>query len=118
MDASLSELLQQSEELFRSAFEHTNVAMVLTDLENRFVRVNAAFARLFGYTEAEILRMSLADVTHPDDFEESLERRQALIAGQSTYFQMEKRYVRKDGQVFWGLANISLAHDAHGRPLQ
>src|SRR5205814_1217554 len=38
--------LRRSEERFRGAFEHTNLATVLTDLDNRFVRANAAFARL------------------------------------------------------------------------
>ena len=112
------ESLRQSEELFRGAFERTNVAMVLTDVNNRFIRVNAAFARLFGYSESEVLRMSLADVTYADDLADSLDRRQALLAGKSEFFQMEKRYVHKDGHVFWGLANISLVRDASGQPLQ
>lgn len=115
---SAEELLRRSEELFRSAFERTNVAMVLTDVDNRFVRVNAAFARLFGYSEAEVLQMSLADVTHPDDLADSLCNRKELLAGNSEFFQMEKRYLHKDGHVFWGLANISLVRDANGQPLQ
>jgi PAS domain S-box-containing protein len=112
------EALRESDELFRGAFEYTNVAMVVTDVGNRFVRVNAAFARLFGYSEADLLGMTMADVTHPDDLAESYANRQALLAGRSHYFQMEKRYLHKDGQVFWGLANISLVRDARGQPLQ
>ncbi|HJT78867.1 MAG TPA: PAS domain S-box protein, partial [Gemmataceae bacterium] len=106
-----------SEETFRVAFEHTNVAMVLTDAGHRFVRANAAFARLFGYSEGEILGKSMADVTHPDDVGESLARREPLLDGSAAYFQMEKRYIHKDGHVFWGLANVSLARDPAGRPL-
>lgn len=114
----LAGALRRSEDLFRSAFECTNVAMVLTDVDNHFIRVNAAFARLFGYSEDEVLQKTLADVTHPDDLGESLERRQFLLTGVAKYFQMEKRYIHKDGHVFWGLANISLVRDAAGRPLE
>lgn len=110
------ERLRESEERFRNAFEHTNVAMVLTDMNHRFVRVNAAFARLFGYTEQEMLQMAMADITHPDDVAESYERRVRLVSGEVPYFQMEKRYFHKDGSLLWGLVNISLIRSARGEP--
>src|SRR5260370_42320075 len=91
--------------------------MVLTDLDHRFTRVNAAFARLFGYSQAEMLGLSMGDVTHPDDLAESYARRETLLAGEADYFQIEKRYLHRDGYVFWGLANVSLVRDAQGRPL-
>jgi PAS domain S-box-containing protein len=109
--------LRESEERFRSAFEHTNMAMVLTDLENRFTRVNTAFVEMFGYSEAELLTMSLPDITHPDDLAESYALRETLLAGVTSFFQMEKRYLHKDGHVLWGLANVSLVRDQHGEPL-
>jgi len=108
--------LRENEELFRGAFEHTDVAMVLTDAANKFVRVNAAFARLFGYATGEILGMTMPEITHPDDVAESFARREALLAGESSFFQMEKRYLHKDGHVFWGLTNVSLVRDLAGRP--
>lgn len=108
---------RENEERFRSAFDHTNVPMVLTDLDNRFVRVNTAFAQLFGYSEAEILCMSMADLTHPDHVEESYARREVLLAGGGHNFHMEKRYLHKDGHVLWGLTNVALVRDAEGKPL-
>lgn len=110
------ERLRDSEERFRNAFEHTNVAMVLTDMNHRFVRLNAAFARLFGYSEQEMLQMSMADITYPDDVAESYERRVGLVSGEVPYFQMEKRYVHKDGRLLWGLVNISLIRGPQGEP--
>jgi two-component system cell cycle sensor histidine kinase/response regulator CckA len=107
--------LRASESLFRGAFEDTNVAMVLTDLDHRFVRANAAFARLFGYTRDEMLGMSMPDITHPDDLAESLGRREALLAGQS-HFVQRKRYLHRDGHVLWCVTNVSLVRDERGRP--
>ena len=107
-----------SEERFRNAFEYTNVAMVLTNLDHHFVRANAAFARMFGYSPTEILCLSMVDITHPDDVAESFARRTALLAGDVPHFQMEKRYLHKDGHLIWGLTNVSLIRDAMGAPEQ
>src|SRR5262249_15001625 len=57
--------LRASEELFRSAFERTNVAMGLAGLDGRFLRVNEAFARLLGYARDDLLQRSQDDITHP-----------------------------------------------------
>jgi PAS domain S-box-containing protein len=109
--------LRESEERFRAAFDYTAVAMALTDVDNRFVRVNAAFARMFGYSPPEMLALTMAGVTHPDDCAESYARRDLLLAGEGHFFQMEKRYLHRDGHTFWGLTNVSLVRDPDGRPL-
>ena len=113
---TLESALQRSEERFRSAFDYTNVAMVLTDLNHHFVRVNAAFAQTFGYSIEELLELSMGDITHPDDLDESYARREALLSGQSTFFQMEKRYRHKSGHTIWALTNVSLIRDADDNP--
>lgn len=109
--------LRDSEEQFRSAFDETNVAMVLTDINHRFLRVNTAFAQMFGYTRTELLSRSMPDITHPDDLRESYARREPLLAGESQFFEMEKRYLHKDGRVLWGLTNVSLVRGSNGQPL-
>ncbi|VTR93686.1 histidine kinase : Histidine kinase OS=Burkholderia sp. H160 GN=BH160DRAFT_5724 PE=4 SV=1: CHASE3: HAMP: PAS_9: PAS_9: HisKA: HATPase_c [Gemmata massiliana] len=110
--------LREEEALFRGAFDTTNMAMVLTDLDNRFIRANAAFARMFGYAKSdEVLGLGLADVTHPNHLDESLDRRAVLLAGTSDHFQMEKQYRHKDGHVLWGLTNVALVRGPDGRPL-
>jgi PAS domain S-box-containing protein len=80
------EALRESEDRFHSAFEHTIVAMMLSDLDNRFVRVNAAFARLFGYSALEMLEMHMDEITHPADLVESHARRVPLLAGEICFF--------------------------------
>ncbi len=112
------ETLRASEERFRTAFELTNVPMVITDLDHRFVRVNEAFAQLFGYSQEEMRKLSMNEITHPDDLAESLARRDPLLEGKADYFQMEKRYFHRDGRVIWALVNVSLIRDTLGRPWQ
>ncbi len=110
------EALRESEELFRRAFDDTNLPMVLTDLDHCFVRVNAAFARLLGYTPGEMLGMTMPQITHPDDIAESYALRKPLLAGEKSYFQMEKRYLHRDGSVLTVLTNVALMRDADGSP--
>jgi hypothetical protein len=41
-------------------------------------------------------------VTHPEDVETEMQSFDALTAGERDQYQMEKRYLRRDGDVFWG----------------
>jgi PAS domain S-box-containing protein len=110
------EALRASEELLRSAFEYTNVAMALTDTADRFVRVNAAFSQMFGYSKAELLQMTMKDITHPDHMAESDGRRLELLSGKGHFFQIEKRYIHKDKHLIWALVNLSLVRSVQGQP--
>ncbi|MBA4191446.1 MAG: hypothetical protein C0467_25995 [Planctomycetaceae bacterium] len=110
------QLLRASESLFHSAFDDTNVAMVITSLDHRFLQVNASFARLFGYSREEMLGMSTPEITHPDDLAASYTLREALLAGKS-HFVQEKRYIHKDGHVIWAMTNVSLVRDTAHQPL-
>jgi PAS domain S-box-containing protein len=110
------EALRESEERFRSTFEHTNVAMVLSDISFRFLRVNAAFCRLLGYSEVELVERSMQDLTHPDDVAACLAQMAALKAGACSSFQIEKRFFHKSGRLVWGLTSVSVVRNAQGQP--
>ncbi len=105
-----------TESLFHSAFDDTNVPMVITGIDHRFLQVNAAFARLFGYSREEMLRMSTPEITHPDDLAASFALREGLLEGKS-HFVQEKRYIHRDGHVIWAMTNVSLVRDAANQPL-
>lgn len=70
-----------------------------------------------GYREDELTTLTWRDVTHPEDVEADAEHVRRLLAGDVRSFQMEKRYVRRDGGVVWGLLCSSLVTDASGDPL-
>ncbi len=67
----------------------------------RFIRVNQRYVDIVGYTIAELMEMNFVDFTHPDDFALDLGEMQKLIAGEIPFFAIEKRYLRKDGQIVW-----------------
>jgi PAS domain S-box-containing protein len=102
--------LRDSEERFRSSFDHAPIGMALVALDGRFLQVNRALCELVGYTEQELLGMSSQDIVHPDDLADALELRKRLSAGDIDTYQLEKRYVCNDGHVVWILLTGSLVH--------
>ncbi len=105
------------DERFRSAFEHARVGMAVSDTRGRYVKVNRALCEILGYSEEELLAMDYQSVTHPDDLEESLSMSRQVLGGERDSFELQKRYVRKDGRVIYGQLNLSLVRDSGGRAL-
>jgi PAS domain S-box-containing protein len=109
--------LYLSEARFRSTFEAAGHGMAMVDLDGRFLKVNAAFCRITGYSEDEMLARNYSDLTHPDDLAGSAKGVQLMRDGEVSTFEMEKRYVRKDGGIVWVQLNVSMVYDATGAPV-
>lgn len=101
---------------YRAMFEMAGVGMAEADPDTRrYVRVNRKMTEMTGYSEAELLRMSFIDLTHPDDRRPNDQAYVKLASGASDGFAMEKRYVRKDGRDLWVSLTATLIRDASGR---
>ncbi|HEY9832135.1 MAG TPA: PAS domain S-box protein [Stenomitos sp.] len=109
--------LQQSEQRFRNAFDYTAVGMAMSNLDGCFFKVNPAFCRMLGYSEAELLRMNFQAITHPDDLDSSLSHLEQVLAGEIGYFHLEKRYLHKQGHNVWVILSVSLVRDEFDQPL-
>lgn len=107
--------LSWSENRLTAIFNQASVCFSELDLEGRYLRVNQALCRMLGRTEAEMLQMTLADVTHPDDVPMNMTLFKRCIADGSS-FTLEKRYLRPDGSAFWVSSDISRIVDGEGRP--
>ncbi|MCU0516200.1 MAG: PAS domain S-box protein [Oscillatoria sp. Prado101] len=107
----------ESEQLFERIFENAPVGMATATLENRrILKSNAMLQKMLGYSEAELLGMSFADFTHPDDVGGVAELYENVIAGQKDFFQVDKRYIRKDGSAIWGHLIASAIRNSAGDP--
>ena len=102
--------------LFRAIVESVAVGIAVADIDARLVRTNRELQEMLGYTAAELEGMSIGAITHRDDIDANLALLGELIAGRRDRYQMEKRYVRKDGSVVWGNVNTALVRDDQGRP--
>ncbi|MEN6395364.1 MAG: PAS domain S-box protein [Methanoregula sp.] len=108
------EALRESEEQFRNIFENSPLGMALSTPDLRFVLVNPAMASMTGYTKGELQKISFKDITHPDYLESDLEQVQELAAGAIPVYCTEKRYIRKDGSILWGLLKLTAIRDQQG----
>lgn len=109
--------LRASEAEFRAIFEMASLGKSVADAETRrFLRVNRAFCEMTGYNAEELLARTSRDIIHPDDWEADAAAMGRLIAGQDAAYDREKRYIRKDGRVIWGRANIVLLRERDGQP--
>ena len=83
----------------------------------RFSYVNRWFCDMLGYTREELLARTVKQVSHPDDKNVTDDVRARMRSGEIPFFDMEKRYVHKDGTTVWVALRISLQRDAAGQPL-
>ncbi len=108
--------LAASERRFRATFEQAAVGIAHVGLDGAFLRVNARFGEITGYGREELSRLTFAAITHPDDLGRDLELVNRLEGGEIATYSLEKRYVRKGGDLVWVALTVSLARDDDGRP--
>src|SRR5246127_318858 len=108
--------LRKSEERWRSVFENSAIGVALTDLNGRFLATNHVYQTMLGYTEEELRTLCFLDVTHEDYREANWALVTELLEGKRRQFQVEKKYLRKDGGSIWVSNNISLAPATEREP--
>jgi PAS domain S-box-containing protein len=109
--------LRLSEERFRRAFDDAPIGMALVGLAGRWLRVNRSLCEMIGYTEAELLETDLQAVTHHEDLETELGLLRQVLAGEVPSYQMEKRYLHKNGSLVFAMLSVSLVRDANSNPV-
>jgi diguanylate cyclase (GGDEF)-like protein/PAS domain S-box-containing protein len=109
--------LHESEQRFFGAFQHAAIGMALTHPDGHFLRVNAAVCQMLGYREEELLALTIAKLTHPDDLATDVGLMAELLAGQRESYQLEKRNFHKLGHVVHILLAVSLVRGDKGAPL-
>jgi len=110
-------VLRESEERFRSAFEDGATGMAMVAPDGRWLKVNRSLCEIIGYSEEELLSLRFQDITHPDDLELDLGYVRQVLAGEIRTYEMEKRYLHKNGEIIWILLSVSLVRDQKGEPL-
>lgn len=112
----MEEALRKSEQRFRVIFERAAMGLVLADSTGSVQEANPAFQQLLGYSYEELHGMSYVVMSHPDDLPLEQPLAAEVVAGHKTSYELEKRYIRKDGSIFWGHLSVSLIRDEAGEP--
>jgi PAS domain S-box-containing protein len=102
-----------------SVFQLASIGMAQADPQTgQWLRVNQKMCAITGYSAAELLRMRVSELTHPDDRQKDGEEFARVVRGEAPDYRLEKRYVRKDGAVAWVNVNMTVIRDAAGQPVR
>jgi PAS domain S-box-containing protein len=100
------ELMRESEMKYRSLFEQASDPIMITDFKGRFLDVNAALCKLFGYSKSELVHLDISTLIDPLQLENDPIRFEALARGEQVF--NERKITHKDGTVFDVEANIKM----------
>jgi diguanylate cyclase (GGDEF)-like protein/PAS domain S-box-containing protein len=116
-----AQVLAASEQHFRVAFDNAPIGMCMISLapgsEGCYLRANAEFCAMVGYSVEELVGLPMADLTHLDDVEKDGARFADIMGRHTTSVAFDKRFRRKDGQTVFAWLTSSVAHGPTGEPL-
>ena len=108
--------LAESEERFRAALEYAPIGMALLDMNRDFIEFNEVMASIAGYTVEEFQNIKLKDITHPDDLDIDSPQLKELLRGKISSYTIDRRYIRKDGEIITVQLSLSLIRDEQKNP--
>jgi len=109
-------LLEESELRFRSIFEQAEVGIGLLDCDGRWFEVNDYLCSMLGYEQDELLGHSFLEITPEEDHFREKNWSGAFEKGQVKTATIEKRYRRKNGEMFWVKVTATAVFGLGGRP--
>ncbi len=114
--AESEQRLSRSEARFRRYFELPLLGMAITSPEKRWIEVNDTACAMLGYSKQELAGMTWADLTHPEDLAEELVLFNSVIEGRIDSYTVEKRFIKKQGDVIWTMLAVGCERGAGGAP--
>lgn len=113
--ANRTAALEASDQASRQLFEEAPIGMAVVGLDEHFKQVNARFSQMVDYSEAELKTRTPLDITHPEDWHNTKHFAGALLRG-TARASLEKRYVRKNGEMIWATRTACVIRDETGQP--
>ncbi|GAA0339569.1 hypothetical protein GCM10008967_32400 [Bacillus carboniphilus] len=98
---------------FEQAFHYSPIGMALVSLNGNWLKVNPALSKITGYTEKELLSITFQDITHPDDVGGDVNQVRELVEGKKEFYELEKRYIHKNGSTVWVLLSVSIVREGN-----
>jgi diguanylate cyclase (GGDEF)-like protein/PAS domain S-box-containing protein len=102
---------------FERAFSDAPIGMALVGLDGDFLKVNRSLREITGYSEQELLALTLQEITHPEDRDSDREEVDALLAGRTERYAVEQVYFAARGRLIWTKVARSLVRDSDGKPV-
>jgi PAS domain S-box-containing protein len=98
-------------------YDNAPIGIVECSLDDKFINVNEEFCRLTGYKKEELTGLDIHQLTNPTDLARESDFYTELLSGKLPFYNIEQRYVRKNGAIIWVGIIRSLVRDDDGKPL-
>ena len=108
--------IPRTEEFYCKIYQQVATGIAITDWQGVFQECNPAFCALLGYTENELQTIDFVSLIHPEDREANLVHVRRLQVGEIPSFEIENRYMHKDGEPVWVRKFVSVLHGEGGKP--
>lgn len=115
--STTNQSLIEKENNLRIIHDNAPIGMAIVSLDEKWSNVNNKLCEIVGYNKSELDNSSIQDLTYQDDMEIDEDKKAKLLKGKILSYQVEKRFIHKNGQVIWILINVSLVRDKDNKPL-
>jgi len=109
--------IRQSEDKFHKTFEESPLGIAIVSLDGRYLDVNQRLCEMTGYSKKEITSQTILDFSHPEDAEKDRVLSRMVFKKEIPFFRMEKRYLKKSGDYFWGRLYATVIRDENDHPI-
>lgn len=109
------DILRTNEQRYRALYEHTNDAAFMISLEGNLMSVNQRAVEMLGYTEPEMVGMSILRFIALEEQDGSSVKLAELLSGQSQPMY-ERTFIKKDGTRVLTEINVAIVFDSTGKP--
>lgn len=106
-EVEMERLLWKQRQQLDFIVENSPFGIALTE-DDKVLRTNYTLAKMLGYTQNQLSKMHVSELTHPEDYPSNNALYQKSKLKQWDSFVVEKRYVRKDGSWFWARTRVNL----------
>ena len=110
----VEQTLRESEQSMGAILKAAPIGITICQPDGRFVMVSDDFQKVMGYDEKELQSLRFVDITHPEDRPDTEAAAARVVAGEMDHYELDKRYVKKDGNVLWGRLRAAAVRDSEG----
>jgi PAS domain S-box-containing protein len=103
-----------TENKFKNIFDNAAIGIAMVEPNGRWREVNDELCNIVGYPREELMQLTFQDITHPEDLETDLSLLHQLVTGKLKRYQLEKRYIKKDGSSIWIELTVTMQKTANG----
>jgi PAS domain S-box-containing protein len=107
--------LRRSRDELLCYFEQPLVGMLSSNLKKKSLYINQRFCDIVGYSQEEMQILDWGKITHPDDLVIDQAYFDQVLRGEIDSYEMEKRYIHKDGHLVYIHLAVNGVHDEQGQ---